>query len=162
MSQAGRKLGPMVNVVGHATESWLPASRTGHGDGGRPLAVVLSHDRDFRHLLRAFLDDVGLQAHSEEEHAGTVQRLARLSPDLVILDLDPAHEHLDWALLEALREHPGTSDIPVVASSAADWLLQERELPLRREGIPTWTQPFALSDLVDAIRSAFTASTAAS
>jgi CheY-like chemotaxis protein len=115
---------------------------------GTLTAAVLSRDASFRWLMREVLGDLGLQAHAEEEHAGAVQRVARLKPDLILLDIDIAHERLDWALLDALLEHPGTANIPVIACSAAAWVLEERELRLRRDGIPTWTEPFALSDLL--------------
>jgi CheY-like chemotaxis protein len=117
-------------------------------------AAVLSRDATFRSLIREVLSDLGLQAHAEEEHAGAVQRVARLKPDLILLDIDIAHERLDWALLDALLEHPGTASIPVIACSAAAWVLEERDLRLRRDGILSWTEPFALSDLLGCLSTA--------
>jgi CheY-like chemotaxis protein len=120
--------------------------------GAPPVAIVLSREHRFGRLMRAVMNELGFEVHTDEEHAGAVQRLARFRPDLVILDINLAHEHLDWAILEGLREHPGTSGIPVVVCSAASWVLEQRDLQLRRECVAAWTEPYSLADLVDAVR----------
>jgi CheY-like chemotaxis protein len=123
--------------------------------GEPPLAIVVSREHRFGRLMRAVLSELGFDVFTDEEHAGAVQRLARFKPELVILDIELAHEHLGWAILEALREHPGTSDVAVVVCSAASWVLDQRELQLRREHVPTWTEPYSFGDLVGAVRLAF-------
>jgi CheY-like chemotaxis protein len=120
--------------------------------GAPPVAIVLSREHRFGRLMRAVMNELGFEVHTDEEHAGSVQRLARFRPDLVILDISLAHEHLDWAILEGLREHPGTANIAVVVCSAASWVLEQRDLQLRRERIATWTEPYSLADLVDAVQ----------
>jgi CheY-like chemotaxis protein len=120
--------------------------------GAPPVAIVLSREHRFGRLMRAVMNELGFEVHTDEEHAGTVQRLTRFRPDLIILDISLAHEHLDWAILEALREHPGTSDVPIVVCSAVSWVLEQRDLQLRHECIATWTEPYSLADLVDAVQ----------
>jgi CheY-like chemotaxis protein len=131
----------------------INSRRTSRGEP--PLAIVVSREHRFGRLMRAVLSELGFDVFSDEEHAGAVERLARFRPELVILDIDLAHEHLGWAILEALREHPGTSGIAVVVCSAASWVLEQRELQLRRERVPTWTEPYSLTDLVRAVHLAF-------
>ena len=128
--------------------------------GAPPVAIVLSREHRFRRLMRAVMNEVGFEVHTDEEHAGAVQRVARFKPDLVVLDINLAHEHLDWAILEGLREHPGTSNVPVVVCSAASWLLEQRELQLQRECIAAWTEPYSLADLVAAVQYALATSAA--
>jgi CheY-like chemotaxis protein len=130
----------------------IKSRRTGRGEP--PLAVVLSREHRFGRLMRAVLSELGFDVRTDEEHAGAVERMARIKPELVILDIDLPRERLGWAMLEALREHPGTAGIAVVVCSAATWVLEQRELQLRREDVPTWTEPYSFADLVEAVRAA--------
>jgi CheY-like chemotaxis protein len=57
-----------------------------------------------------------------------------------------------WALLEMIRLHPATKDMPVIVCSADAWGLCQREGHLRRHGCEVLPKPFGLEELLDLLR----------
>jgi CheY-like chemotaxis protein len=70
----------------------------------------------------------------------------------VILDLMMGPTELQgWALLQKMRMHPPTDDIPVIVCSAATNWVREQEGWLAANGVKVVLKPFKVTDLERAV-----------
>jgi CheY-like chemotaxis protein len=103
-------------------------------------------------LRRALLDSEGrfeVITHSRPDDAAPL--IARVRPDLVVLDLVTNHQERGWALIEQLRADGATAALPIVLCSAAVRSLDERAGWLAERAVAVVAKPFELDDLLDAI-----------
>jgi CheY-like chemotaxis protein len=79
--------------------------------------LVADRDRDFSELLHTFLSDRGFQVNTALSGIDCVDKMRRLKPDAVVLDLDllwgGADGVIDW-----MREQ--SSDIPVIVTATSN------------------------------------------
>lgn len=120
---------------------------------GSRVLVVEDNERNLK-LVRAVLEHAGF----EVREAGTtddalVEAIAH-RPDLVLMDLQlPGPDGV--AGLAALRAHPDTRDVPVVALTALA-MPEDRER-VRAAGFDGyWEKPISVRDLPDQVRSMIT------
>ncbi len=86
------------------------------GGGARPLVLVAEDDPATARLFHAYLRDGGYEVE-QTARAGDVVALAeRLRPRAILLDLDLRGED-GLAVLQQLKKHESTRDIPVVIES---------------------------------------------
>ena len=94
-------------------------------------------------LLRIYLTEAGYAVEVAQDGAEGLEKVKRLAPDVVILDvLLPKVD--GWAFLSQVKSDPATKDIPVIivsivdqkgkgfALGAADYLIK----PINKEGTP--------------------------
>lgn len=86
-----------------------------------------------------------------------LDRLARLAPDLIVLDLVPADYMRSWDYLLALRLSPATRQIPVLLCTAAIGELAWWGPELTRLGVSVLRKPFAIEDFFSVVRRRLTA-----
>lgn len=107
-------------------------------------------------LLRMILEDEQYQVSVMQEGRDAVARIRENPPDLVILDLKLADANgLD--ILESLRAHTSTADIPVIVYTAA---VMEAEAvsnlisgnPARYVNVSVLQKPFDLDALLDRVQ----------
>jgi CheY-like chemotaxis protein len=118
------------------------------------VAVVLGYEHSLLRLVRTLLEELGIEAYKEERADDIVPTVARLRPCVIIIDVDFVHEAHTWTALRALKEDPGTREIPIVLCAAAPWLLDQQKGLLDRAAVRTWTEPYDLLELLRAIDSA--------
>jgi hypothetical protein len=82
------------------------------GNRGDTLVVAISHDQGLLKLTRSVSSELGLEVYTDEPRQGTLRRIARLRPSLVVLDVQLGHECVAWAILRALKECPATCRNP--------------------------------------------------
>ena len=116
--------------------------------------AVVDDDPAFVALLGEMLELEGWDMHAILEGEAASERLARLRPDCVILDVRMEREGTTWAVLERLQLDPETRAIPVIVCSAALDDLREREPWLTEHGVGILPKPFDLDDLHDCVRTA--------
>src|SRR3954471_15638360 len=95
-----------------------------------PRVVVIDDDPAFFTLMDDILGDAGYRASGWPSSRGALDRLRRLQPAVVILDLwleDPA---AGWRLLEALDADACLRHLPVIVCSADSAALRERATAL--------------------------------
>jgi CheY-like chemotaxis protein len=86
----------------------------------RPLALLIDAAPDSRELLASALNAAGYRAVAADPAAPIVEQLARLQPDVVILDPQSSSQIQSWGweILNLLKQSPATARIPVVITSA--------------------------------------------
>lgn len=146
----------MANPMMH-TEAQRPG-RTAVRPG--TLIVALSAERGFHNLLRAVVDELGYQCYADEIHEGTVEQVARMHPAAIVVDVDYGHERRMWAVIRELREVPATAGLPVIACAAAAWLLEDQRQFLDEADVLTWSEPFDIGQLLNALTMAVSRSPA--
>lgn len=80
----------------------------------RKIALVLDDDPVIQQLLTGILEKRGYNIFVASDGAESMALIRRLRPNLVVLDLWMSHLR-GFQILNALRQHPSTRDIPVIA-----------------------------------------------
>jgi len=114
--------------------------------------VVVDDDAEFLGLMRALLRSEGsfeVITHPRPDDAHPL--IARVRPDLVVLDLVTNNQERGWGLIEQLHADVATASVPIVLCSAAVRSLRERSAWLAERGIAVVAKPFDLEDLLQAI-----------
>lgn len=118
-----------------------------------PVVVVLSHDHSLVALMRSLLGELDLDIYADEIRPTTVQTVVKLRPLALVLDVSLVYEQAAWELVTAIRDHPRTHLLPVVACAAASWLVERQSSFLEHHSITTWTAPFDLGELLGTLAS---------
>jgi CheY-like chemotaxis protein len=118
-----------------------------------PLVLIIEDDVAIGAVMRSLLMEDGFQV-VVSRHALSVREVARLGPDVLVLDLMLGARAGGWDLLQTLSGAPGTARIPVVVCSADERRVQQIED--HREGLAAVVvrKPFAREDLLHAVRTA--------
>ncbi len=97
-------------------------------------------------LYRALLEAEGYRVSLRA--APDPAEVARLAPDLIVLDFAFGGEHLGLELLQKLRMAPATAAVPVVVCSAALEAIRQMEAHLLGKGTGLVLKPFDADDLL--------------
>jgi DNA-binding response OmpR family regulator len=118
----------------------------------RPLALVVNDTQEILELFRDILQeegwDVSLTTFAPKDLASVIET----DPDLVILDFILGDEAYGWQLLQKMKMHRTTQDIPVVVCSGALQLIRELEGQLTAKNVGVVIKPFDIDDLLATIR----------
>jgi DNA-binding response OmpR family regulator len=116
--------------------------------------AVVDDAQDFTDLVAEILHEGGHQVIVCNDGGGALRCIIETHPDVVLLDIRFATQlETGWDILDQIRAHPLTADIPVIVSSAAVDSLQAREVWLQERGIPALCKPFDLDELLALIDS---------
>ncbi len=86
---------------------------------GKKTVLVVDDDANARAILESYIEDFGCRVVAVDSGEQALEIARRIRPDLITLDL--MMPGLDgWAVLQALREDPELSHIPVAICSMAD------------------------------------------
>ena len=118
--------------------------------------LVVDDRENLLTLLRMLLEDEHYQVSVLQEGRGAVDRIRENPPDLLILDLKLADASgLD--ILESLRAHSGTADIPVIVYTAA--VIEAESVanlissnPARYTNVSVLQKPFELDTLLERVQ----------
>lgn len=114
--------------------------------------LVVNDTEEILDLFRTILEDLGHRVTTWSFSPDDLSKVTEIGPDLVILDLMMGATELQgWALLQKMRMHPPTEDIPVIVCSAATNWVREQEGWLAANGIKVVLKPFKVTDLERAV-----------
>jgi DNA-binding response OmpR family regulator len=118
-----------------------------------PLVLIIEDDVAIGEVMRTVLIEEGFRVVMSR-HALGVREVARLRPDLLVLNLMVGPRAAGCDLLQTMAAADGTARIPVVVCTA-----HERLVPKDEAGRPTGEvamvrKPFALEDLLHAVTTA--------
>ena len=118
--------------------------------GGAAHVLVVDDDEDIRELLRQVLAEEGYRVSvAARADAGEV---ARLRPDLLLLDHLIHGEPVGWAVAGALRADPATAGLPVILCTAAAPEVRGAGDRLRDLDLGVVLKPFDLGELLAGVR----------
>lgn len=118
---------------------------------GGCVLVVEDNERNME-LVRAVLEHAGFEVRGAGTAEEALTEAVRDPPDLVLMDLQlPGQDGV--AGLHALRAHPATEDVPVVALTALA-MPEDRERVQRAGFDGYWEKPISVRDLPQQVRGA--------
>lgn len=126
------------------------------GTDKKKRILVINDTKEILELFRDILGDgmghdVTLMSYAPDE----LVRIVEEKPDLVIVDFVIGdREMLGWQLLQKMRMHPVTAEIPIVACTAAVRQVRESEAYLLEQDIGVVLKPFTIAQLESAVRNA--------
>ena len=123
------------------------------GQPGRPHVLVIDADPEVCGLYSMLLASRGYQVSVLPEETKSLDQVLAIAPDLIVLD----HLWYDltgsWAFLEALRSHPITAGIPVIASSTTMGDTEPYARHLAAIGVPLVHKPFDVRQVLSLVAS---------
>jgi len=129
-----------------------PTTTPKPADDTRPTVLIIDDSDDVHRLLRVRLRSEELEFISAHGGAEGLEKVARHSPSLIILDLDmPDVDGLD--VLRRLKAESATQDIPVIVLSGQH-TPQDKVVAFDLGAIDYVTKPFELTELRVRVRSA--------
>jgi CheY-like chemotaxis protein len=112
--------------------------------------TVINDQPEYLGVMREVLDELGHEAIALEGSTVTVDQIADVRPELLIVDLRMQNEVLNdgWGLIVAARAHPVLRDVPIVISSGDHEFLNRRadEIGALADVHPL-PKPFAMEDV---------------
>lgn len=121
---------------------------TGHG----AVVVVVDDDEAVMTFMRSLLDEEGYRTVSWSRGEGAYQFIREQRPHLVVLDVWMERRDTGWLLLDRLRAHPDTRDLPVLVCSADSAGLRERAASLADARAAVMEKPFDIPEFLGAVR----------
>jgi CheY-like chemotaxis protein len=124
----------------------------------RKRVLVINDTKEILELFRDVLEremghDVILMSFAPDE----LERIVEHKPDLVIVDFMIGEREMEgWQLLQKMRMHPSTAELPVVACTAAVKVVRDTEAYLLEQGIEVVLKPFTIEQLESAVSRALT------
>lgn len=113
-----------------------------------PVVLLIEDDPDFSALARELLEGEGYRVVTTASATEGVRMARRLLPDVISLDLGlPGRSGLQ--VLDELRSHPATWEIPIVVCTAYELDVLEHPPRLPRECF--FTKPLELRRYLDAL-----------
>jgi signal transduction histidine kinase/CheY-like chemotaxis protein len=120
---------------------------SGTADQNGPLVLVVEDDAQTRELLRFCLSREGFRIEEASTGEEAIAMALSLQPALITLDiLLPLRD--GWEVLQALKEHPRTRDIPVIIVS----ILDEAERGFSLGATDYLLKPFERDDFLQRLR----------
>jgi len=124
----------------------------GHDPERSAHILVVNDTEEILDLFRTILEELGHSVTAWSFSPDDLSKVTEVNPDLVILDLLMGPTELQgWALLQKMRMHPPTQDIPVIVCSAATNWVREQEGWLAANGVKVVLKPFKVNDLERAV-----------
>lgn len=117
-----------------------------------PRLLVIDDDPVVVTLISQALHQVGWEVRTCVDPAAACEQVANERPNAVLLDIRLQFPACGWQVLEALRGHVSTRDVPVIVFSGQIRELEEREGWLLERRIGVLSKPFELEDLYDAVQ----------
>jgi DNA-binding response OmpR family regulator len=118
--------------------------------------LVIDDREELLALLRMILEDERYQVSVLREGQGAIDHIRAEQPDLVILDLR-LEDTSGVDVLQSLRAHTGTADIPVIVYTAAvieaeGVIRLIKSEPSRYSNVSVLQKPFDLDALLDRVQ----------
>jgi CheY-like chemotaxis protein len=113
--------------------------------------LIVEDDQEIRELIGDVLTLEGYTVHSMARLPHGLDRIRKLEPDVIVLDLGlPGIGGIE--LLRIIKEDPQLGEIPIVICSGAVDTIQSHRQEFEDLGIPVVKKPFHLEQLLQAVR----------
>ncbi|MEI6180048.1 MAG: hypothetical protein WCP31_04800 [Chloroflexales bacterium] len=115
---------------------------------------VSDHNHEVSELFAEILSNEGYRVWLDAPAELNVHRICAALPDLALIELLPNQPVPTLNLVEQLRAHPATFNLPVLVSSTDYFLLKRLAQPLSALGCQLLMKPFTLETLLGVVRAA--------
>lgn len=119
----------------------------------RPVAMVVNDTQEILDLFRDILTEEGYDVILSTYAPKDLGPVIEVDPDLVILDFIIGAEQQGWQLLQKMKMHRKTENIPIIVCSGALQLLRELEGQLTAKNIGVVLKPFDIDDFLAVVQS---------
>lgn len=144
-------------MIGNATAKILPRD-----DRTRPLALVVNDTQEILDLFRDILEEEGFDAVLTSYAPKELDSVIEIDPDIVILDFLIGEEAQGWQLLQKMKMHRKTRNIPCVVCTGAVNLIRDLEGHLTAKNVGVVIKPFDIDELMATVRMTIDSNTHAS
>ncbi len=138
----------LPKIVGAAVRTPEAAAPSGAGRPAYRRALLIEDDATAVEILAGYLTDLGIASVAHDRGEMALEAALRERPDVILLDILLPGES-GWRVLDRLKEHPATRDIPVVVISVVD---NPRE-SLAKGAVAHFTKPVTRAQLAGALLS---------
>jgi DNA-binding response OmpR family regulator len=114
----------------------------------KPRVMVVNDTQEILELFRDILEEEGFEVALYSYAFRDLGEIEQVAPDLVILDFLIGGEAQGWQLLQKMKMHRATRDVPVIVCTAAIQMVRELEGHLTAKGVGLVLKPFDIDDLV--------------
>lgn len=116
--------------------------------------LVMNDNQEILDAFQMILEEEGYQVTLASYVINDMNELRRIQPDLIILDFMFEGRDSGWQMIQLLKMHQGTSDIPVIICTAAQREVREIESFLQAKGVAVVYKPFDIAELLEAVQKA--------
>ena len=114
--------------------------------------LVIEDDIRWRTWVEANLESAGHKVHSAPDGLAGLEMVAKVKPDIILCDIEMPRLN-GFGVLEALRQQPGLSDIPLVFLTSRNARVDQRKgMALGADDY--LTKPFSREELLSSIAGA--------
>src|SRR5579872_6432717 len=113
-------------------------------------AVVIDDDADFVAVMREALELAGVESEVSTDPDAAFELVLQTLPDLVTLDIRMRGSLTGLSILERIRAHPKTAEIPIIICTGL--ALRDVHLPVPTYRVRVITKPFDLQKLLKVVR----------
>jgi CheY-like chemotaxis protein len=117
-----------------------------------PRVVVVNDTQEILELFREVLESEGYEVVLFSYAPHEVTEIEHARPDLIILDVIFGRDTVGWQLLDKLKLHRPTANIPVVICTVAADAVRQMEGHLKAMGVGVVLKPFDIEVLLSTIR----------
>ncbi|HEU5325477.1 MAG TPA: response regulator [Candidatus Limnocylindria bacterium] len=122
----------------------------------RRRILVVNDTEEILELFHDILEGMGHEMIPLTYAPDDLQQIVEIMPDLAIIDFVMGGlEYRGWQLVQKLRMHRLTANIPLIICTAAKREVYEQEGWLTEKGVSIVLKPFDIEDLERAIERAF-------
>jgi CheY-like chemotaxis protein len=117
------------------------------------IVLVVNDDRDMLEVYEALLAEMGHRAVPRLELDPEPDEVLKAGADALVIDLQAnAHPAAGLEVIEALRQHPATREIPIVLSTGAANEVKPLQPRLSTLNVPVLIKPFGTDEFKEVVR----------
>jgi len=120
----------------------------------RPHILAINHSPEVLDLLRELLEEESFRVSTRSHLDRTIDDIATIAPDLILLDYPWNAEDNKWTLLQLLKMDRRTVHIPIVLCTGAVREVEALQSHLERMDVAIVLKPFDIDHLIRVIREA--------
>jgi CheY-like chemotaxis protein len=117
--------------------------------------LVVDDNSEILEMFQSLLEGEGYEVILSTFPDEKISDIEKINPDLIILDYIFHGEKIGWQMLQMLKMHPSTAQIPVIVCTAAKNVVREQEGHLAAQGVQVLYKPFEINELLEMVTDVF-------
>lgn len=117
------------------------------------VILLVEEDVALRGVLQEAFEDEGYHVCSRGQ-APSVDEVAEMHPDLMLLDVTSRGDGDDWSLVTEMKATPHVADVPIVVCSDGGAYVSQSNVRERASAAAILAKPFSLDDLLPVVATA--------